>query len=1534
MIEGLRQRHRAQRGETLPQPHTEDPQPRPRSSKSFAAIQREHLYLEKKVQEEPFSGEQLDQLRSFMQDVAFAGLTTRDGAQRDRLRAILRQWATWMRDKTGRYPAATLEPWKGPGWLERIWPWVRRGLVAVGLVTVVWVVVYFGPQVYDRFVSQVFGLLATEIGDRIVPPTVAESDILIIVADFDDPSQSSDKVADRLEKTLDAQMEQVRVRRLTAVITNTFTADDLSQVFAVAPVVLVIGGTVGDSADGPIVTPNIILASTVPDKPIPQLDVPALGSQSAELLPYSVTHATAYVVGQLFASEQRYQPALAAFSIAIQEAQVPTEDTNQPLAGLEKTYLKRAEIYDTLKEWEQALSDYTAIIDLDRKSVAEAFLQRAIVYNKRGQEGDQDRALQDVASAIEQGVDDLSTAYYLRGLILFRQQDYTAAIAALDQAIALDYQPLSQAYYFRGSAYSQRAADRADFEQALKDYNRALEEGDYSRPDTLYVRRGYVHNQLGEYALAEEDFEMALKKGYPDVAEVQYHLGIARANQENYQGAVTAFSVVIDQETPHPRRTDALYRRGVAYLAMKSYAEAAGDFSTLLAEDDAHPDAHFQRALALFYQGQYQAAVSDLTVALGQDPDRTAIYYWRGQAYAKQGHYQQAIEDLTIAINKDVYTPEAHYYRGLAFYKVQDYDAARYDLSVATESDPQLGQRAIAHFDEIIAPDPASPTVAMAYYMRGYVYLAFGDEESLLRARADFNATIDPQWATEFYRGRATTSFALQDYQAAVDNWTQALAGDYPYPEDHYWRGLAYLELSELERAIEDFTRYLEADSTFQQQPLQPTPTQSKVYLLRGNASLSLGDYEHAKDDFNITIRLTADESEKAKAYLGQGKAHFYQGEYKEAQTSLDTAITLDPAKRAQALDYFSDLIASQPQARQAAAAYYMRAHLTYDESSQGTQSALDNLTQSILADPTFALSYFFRGQIFAGQGNHTLAIADYSAALVHNHPQPAQVYHARGVSYYEQHKYDLALEDFDAALALDPNLAGSRLRRGLIYFQQESYSQAIENIAIAIRTEPFWSRTALNELDRIIEGDSDPIVVAHAYYVKGRIHLLSEDQDRLQLALDDLTQAIQRDPSFTDAYYWRGLVHFEQQNYQQAINDFGQTLEQDNQMIAAYYRRGLARFHLADYDGTLSDLTKTTRLDPNKSTQAIAYFTTLIETAPDDPTTAPAYYIRGRLYQAQGDDESQSLALENFTVAILRDPTFARARYDRGLLYARLNAHAQAIADFTGVIELDYNVARAYYYRGLAQVEQDDLKAAIADFTAALEQDTNLTDALYQRGLIFHRIGDYTSAIADYTTYLDLVPNSAQVYFQRGLAYASRGEEGDRQQAIADFTQALALDPDWADALFQRGLAHAALDNQAAAVDDFTAALEVDPTLEEALYRRGLIRLNEGEATQDPETREDLLRQAVDDFGQVIALRPEFADAYYNRARAYRALDENELAQADFETYLKLMPNAADRLQVEQWIVELREMPTPAPESTPEPTPLPEATPTPTPGG
>jgi tetratricopeptide (TPR) repeat protein len=94
-------------------------------------------------------------------------------------------------------------------------------------------------------------------------------------------------------------------------------------------------------------------------------------------------------------------------------------------------------------------------------------------------------------------------------------------------------------------------------------------------------------------------------------------------------------------------------------------------------------------------------------------------------------------------------------------------------------------------------------------------------------------------------------------------------------------RGVAYKNLGEYRRAIQDYDQALRLD-----------PGYAVVYSNRGVAYGDLGEYRRAIQDHDQALRLDPDD---AIAYTNRGEAYRNLGEYRRAIADHDQALRLDP---------------------------------------------------------------------------------------------------------------------------------------------------------------------------------------------------------------------------------------------------------------------------------------------------------------------------------------------------------------------------------------------------------------------------------------------------------------------------------------------------------------------------------------------------------------------------------------------------------------------------------------------------------------
>lgn len=88
------------------------------------------------------------------------------------------------------------------------------------------------------------------------------------------------------------------------------------------------------------------------------------------------------------------------------------------------------------------------------------------------------------------------------------------------------------------------------------------------------------------------------------------------------------------------------------------------------------------------------------------------------------------------------------------------------------------------------------------------------------------------------------------------------------------------------------------------------------------------------------------------------------------------------------------------------------------------------------------------------------------------------------------------------------------------------------------------------------------------------------------------------------------------------------------------------------------------------------------------------------------GNREEHWAAVQNYTRAVGRDPTYVRAYFSRGLLYWReLGKPGQAIEDLTRVLELDPDRAEAYFNRAMAHRLALNIDQVVADLERYLDE-------------------------------------------------------------------------------------------------------------------------------------------------------------------------------------------------------------------------------------
>lgn len=313
------------------------------------------------------------------------------------------------------------------------------------------------------------------------------------------------------------------------------------------------------------------------------------------------------------------------------------------------------------------------------------------------------------------------------------------------------------------------------------------------------------------------------------------------------------------------------------------------------------------------------------------------------------------------------------------------------------------------------------------------------------------------------------------------------------------------------------------------------------------------------------------------------------------------------------------------------------------------------------------------------------------------------------------------------------------------------------------------------------------------------------------------------------------------------------------------------------------------------------------VELAPTDPA---GYLRRARFYEAKGDGPR---ALANFRRAVQLEPTSEEALLGLARSLQAAGDPRAATRVYARAAEKELDSAEDYAMRGFMHFLAGQAELALADYEMCVALDPNRPDGLSWRGLCRLRLGRCEGAVSDFTRFIALKPSEPLGYWRRGEALVRLEKHA---KALPDLERAIELGPDEQGAAhYARGNAHKGLGNVEAALKSYDVAIERSPS--NVAWRLSRFQINneaeEWERCQVdadavlalmPDSPPVLLAharlcrknkrrgEAGADYDRLIALEPENADAYFERAQWHVGQGNTVEAHADTARAYELKPN------------------------------------------
>ncbi|MBE6424878.1 MAG: tetratricopeptide repeat protein [Planctomycetaceae bacterium] len=358
---------------------------------------------------------------------------------------------------------------------------------------------------------------------------------------------------------------------------------------------------------------------------------------------------------------------------------------------------------------------------------------------------------------------------------------------------------------------------------------------------------------LEKFAEADEALQHTLELD-PENIEVLYLIAHAHAQQDMVEEAAGELLAILEK---YPDFIDAYYDCGVALQLLGRYDEAIRIFEKRL---EFSPDFDTAIMCAMTHEilRDFEKAADHYTQALILDPENAMIIENRGKTFLEMNRCEEALQDFQYALSLDPESSDALCGRGQALFHLGNIEASKKDFRLTVELDSEN---------------------MIAWSMLGQVLLYEGAYQEALAA-LEKALELDPELLV--YDFRANAKRGLGDLDGALADIVLALEYEPENTDYLIDKGAILVEMERLDDAMKVFNALLKQEKT------------AEAYRFRGLAWMEMLEYEKAIDDFNAAERLGA---ENADVFLRRGEAYYQLGENEDAFADFQKAQELAEAE-------------------------------------------------------------------------------------------------------------------------------------------------------------------------------------------------------------------------------------------------------------------------------------------------------------------------------------------------------------------------------------------------------------------------------------------------------------------------------------------------------------------------------------------------------------------------------------------------------------------------------------------------------------
>jgi tetratricopeptide (TPR) repeat protein len=240
-------------------------------------------------------------------------------------------------------------------------------------------------------------------------------------------------------------------------------------------------------------------------------------------------------------------------------------------------------------------------------------------------------------------------------------------------------------------------------------------------------------------------------------------------------------------------------------------------------------------------------------------------------------------------------------------------------------------------------------------------------------------------------------------------------------------------------------------------------------------------------------------------------------------------------------------------------------------------------------------------------------------------------------------------------------------------------------------------------------------------------------------------------------------------------------------------------------------------------------------------------------------------------------------AHMNLGVVYTDLALYPDAVESFDHVLRLQPDSIEARLGKGKAYALWGNLEQALAAYREVLQMAPDNLEAKLNIAAIYVDRGDTAQARTFIGEVLVAEQNNVDALNLLGRIYA---REGDEQMATYLWEKAVQQNPEASDALNNLALLQVEGGTMSRAARQFMSVTEADPANIAAHLNLGAIYLDHINYAG-----------ALDEFEQVLSLRPRHETALMGRAAALWGMDQPEDARTAYERVVEYYPDNAQAM-------------------------------------